>query len=87
MFDNRTKRTRGVETNNPQSIRGWKPTGILVAHFPEHGAKINKLCVAPDHSFFASCSDDGLVKIWDTGRLITNVTNRARLTYSAIGIF
>jgi phosphoinositide-3-kinase regulatory subunit 4 len=63
----------------------WSPKGIMVAQFPEHRGAVNAIELAPDHKFFASCADDGLVKIWDTDRLLTNVTNRARLTYSGHG--
>ena len=60
----------------------WTPKGVLVAHFPEHRGPVSDLQMAPDHMFFASSSDDGTVKIWDTARLYTNVVNRSRLTYS-----
>jgi phosphoinositide-3-kinase, regulatory subunit 4 len=68
-----------------QQGRDWSPKGTLVAQFPEHRGSINSIQLAPDHKFFASCSDDGTVKIWDTDRLLTNVTNRARLTYHGHG--
>eukprot|EP00842_Homolaphlyctis_polyrhiza_P006601 jgi/Hompol1/6942/HPOL_000974-RA len=84
FVDARLRRTQ-TSGSTPSELRGWKPKGILVAHFTEHVAQINKIAVAPDHSFFASCSDDGTVKIWDTNRLHTNVANRARLTYSGVG--
>ncbi|BFZ58932.1 Serine/threonine-protein kinase [Savitreella phatthalungensis] len=57
------------------------PQGTLVAHIHEHTAAINGLAVAPDHAFFVTCSDDGTVKVWDTGKLERNVANRARTTY------
>nr|KAJ3420459.1 Serine/threonine-protein kinase [Polyrhizophydium stewartii] len=82
--DARLRRTRtGIAAQS--ELKGWKPKGILVAHFPEHVSQINCIAVAPDHSFFATCSDDGTVKIWDTNRLHTNVANRARITYAGLG--
>jgi phosphoinositide-3-kinase regulatory subunit 4 len=63
----------------------WTPKGVLVAHFPEHKGPINDIKMAPDHMFFASSSDDGCVKIWDTFRLYTNAVNRSRITYSGHG--
>ncbi|KAL7746650.1 Serine/threonine-protein kinase [Sorochytrium milnesiophthora] len=63
----------------------WRPEGNLVAHLAEHKGAVNQICVSPDSTFFASCSDDGTVKIWDCQRLVKNVTNQARLTYSRQG--
>ncbi|KAJ5762556.1 uncharacterized protein N7511_005938 [Penicillium nucicola] len=59
----------------------WKPEGNLVATFGEHSAAINRVVVAPDHSFFATASDDSTVKIWDTTRLERNLTPRSRQTH------
>ncbi|CAL1546383.1 unnamed protein product [Lymnaea stagnalis] len=47
----------------------WKPKGILVAHLQEHRGAINRLSVSHDHKYFASCSNDGSVRIWDSGKL------------------
>lgn len=65
------------------STRG---VGTLVAHFTEHTAGINQLAISWDNLLFASCSDDGSVKIWDCFRLERNVTNRSRATYNQQGI-
>ncbi|KAI8827076.1 uncharacterized protein EV422DRAFT_549569 [Fimicolochytrium jonesii] len=62
-------------------LKAWRPAGILVAHLVEHTAPINCLKISADNVFFATCSDDRSVKIWDTQRLEKNVTNRSRLTY------
>ncbi|KAG0304462.1 Serine/threonine-protein kinase [Dissophora globulifera] len=79
-------RHRRMHRNNSQTVRSqWRPKGTLVAHLAEHKASVNQICVSPDHNFFASCSDDGSVKIWDTARLEKNVTNRARMSYNALG--
>lgn len=59
----------------------WKPESVLVAHIQEHTAAINRVLVSPDHVFFVTCSDDGTIKIWDSGKLERNVVNRARMTY------
>ncbi|KAL6072824.1 Serine/threonine-protein kinase, variant 2 [Balamuthia mandrillaris] len=65
--------------------KDWRPRGVLVAHLHEHQGAVNQLRVSRDNLFFASCSDDGTVKIWDSQRLEKNVTIRSRLTYSAQG--
>eukprot|EP01102_Stenamoeba_stenopodia_P013571 TRINITY_DN4425_c0_g1_i2.p1 TRINITY_DN4425_c0_g1~~TRINITY_DN4425_c0_g1_i2.p1 ORF type:complete len:680 (+),score=156.94 TRINITY_DN4425_c0_g1_i2:145-2040(+) len=64
---------------------GWRPKGLLVANLHEHAAAVNKIQVSGDNQFFATCSDDGSVKIWDCQRLEKNVTNRSRLTYATQG--
>jgi phosphoinositide-3-kinase regulatory subunit 4 len=74
-----------IANSYSQQQEQWSPKGVLVAQFPEHRGCVNAIEMAPDHKFFASCSDDGTVKIWDTDRLLTNVTNRARLTYNGHG--
>ncbi|KAI9279542.1 hypothetical protein BY458DRAFT_584681 [Sporodiniella umbellata] len=71
--------------SNFRSIHNWKPEGILVAHFTEHTASINQIAISWDCLLFASCSDDGSVKIWDCSRLERNVTNRSRVTYNKQG--
>ena len=77
-----------VDTRQPirsatdqESNKIWKPEGNLVATFGEHSAPINRVVVAPDHSFFATASDDSTVKIWDTTRLERNLTPRSRQTH------
>ncbi|SAM00828.1 hypothetical protein [Absidia glauca] len=72
-------------TTSFRTISNWKPEGTLVAHFTEHTAGINQLAVSWDNLLFASCSDDGTVKIWDCSRLERNVTNRSRATYNQQG--
>ncbi|KAH9515561.1 phosphoinositide-3-kinase, regulatory subunit 4 [Bulinus truncatus] len=47
----------------------WKPKGVLVAHLQEHRGAINRLSVSHDHKYFASCSNDGTVRIWESGKL------------------
>ncbi|KAG4305361.1 hypothetical protein PORY_001531 [Pneumocystis oryctolagi] len=59
----------------------WRPLGTLIARFFEHSKGINRVIVSPDNVFFATASDDGTVKIWDTSRLEKNVSNKSRLTY------
>ncbi|KAI8081764.1 uncharacterized protein BX664DRAFT_388695 [Halteromyces radiatus] len=72
-------------TSSLRTIGNWKPEGTLVAHFTEHTAGINQLAISWDNLLFASCSDDGTVKIWDCSRLERNVTNRSRTTYNKQG--
>lgn len=59
----------------------WRPSGLLLAQLIEHTAAINRVVVAPDHSFFVTASDDGTCKIWDTSRLEKNVSARSRYTH------
>ncbi|KAI9705497.1 MAG: Serine/threonine-protein kinase [Candelina mexicana] len=63
------------------SEQPWRPEAVLVAMFGEHIGPINRVVVAPDHSFFITASDDGTVKIWDTARLERNVAHRSRQTH------
>lgn len=63
------------------SSKIWKPEGNLVAIFGEHSGPVNRVVVAPDHSFFVTASDDSTVKIWDTTRLERNLTPRSRQTH------
>ncbi|OBZ87474.1 putative serine/threonine-protein kinase VPS15 [Choanephora cucurbitarum] len=81
------KRIRKLANNLPGSnaLYNWKPESNLVAHFTEHTGSINQLAISFDHLLFASCSDDGSVKIWDCSRLERNVTNRSRATYNQQG--
>lgn len=61
----------------------WKPRGILVAHLHEHRLAVNRLQVIPDSTLFATCSNDGSVKIWDCGRMDgRSIANRSRQTYN-----
>ncbi|ORX62898.1 ARM repeat-containing protein [Hesseltinella vesiculosa] len=68
-----------------RTINSWKPEGILVAHYKEHTAAVNQLDISWDNLLFASCSDDGSVKVWDCSRLERNVTNRSRVSYNKQG--
>ncbi|KAI8594057.1 hypothetical protein BDZ88DRAFT_402446 [Geranomyces variabilis] len=78
----RQKRSRSAAVTPGTDLKTWRPEGILAAHLVEHSAAVNCIKIAADNLFFATCSDDKTVKIWDTMRLERNVTNRARLTYS-----
>lgn len=61
----------------------WRPRGTLVAHMHEHRGAIHRLQVIPNTSLFATCSADGLVKIWDWGRMEKKtIANRSRQTYA-----
>ncbi|KAF8579068.1 ARM repeat-containing protein [Ramaria rubella] len=54
----------------------------LIANLASHAGPVNGIVVAPDHTFFVTCSDDKTVKVWDTARLERNVTSKPRQTYS-----
>jgi phosphoinositide-3-kinase regulatory subunit 4 len=63
-------------------IENWKPKGLCIFSLSEHTKCVNQVLVSMDSLFFASCSDDGTVKIWDCNRLEKNVANRSRSTYA-----
>ncbi|XP_069762900.1 phosphoinositide 3-kinase regulatory subunit 4 isoform X3 [Narcine bancroftii] len=65
---------------------GWHPKGLLVAHIHEHKSAVNRIRVSDEHSIFATCSNDGTVKIWDSQKMEgKTTTTRSILTYSRIG--
>lgn len=64
-----------------ETTKVWKPEGTLVTTFGEHTGSVNRVVVAPDHAFFATGSDDGTVKVWDTTRLEKNLMPRSRQTH------
>lgn len=78
-------RRRGHANFPPRERDPDRPEGVLIAHLAEHSGAINGFAVSPDHLFFASGSDDGTVRIWDTTRLEKNVTSRSRHTYKQGG--
>ncbi|XP_056142008.1 phosphoinositide 3-kinase regulatory subunit 4 isoform X2 [Lampris incognitus] len=65
---------------------GWHPKGLLVAHLHEHKAAVNRVRVSDEHSIFATASNDGTVKVWDSQKMEgKTTTTRSVLTYSRIG--
>uniref|UniRef100_A0A8C9TUR3 non-specific serine/threonine protein kinase n=1 Tax=Scleropages formosus TaxID=113540 RepID=A0A8C9TUR3_SCLFO len=65
---------------------GWHPKGLLVAHLHEHKSAVNRIRVSEEHSIFATCSNDGTIKIWDCQKMEgKTTTTRSVLTYSRIG--
>ncbi|XP_054707486.1 phosphoinositide 3-kinase regulatory subunit 4-like [Uloborus diversus] len=61
------------------------PSGYLIAHLHEHRKAVNKLQIIPNTPLFASCSNDGTVKIWDCEKMEgKNVANRSKLTYNRL---
>uniref|UniRef100_A0A8C5TJ35 Phosphoinositide 3-kinase regulatory subunit 4 n=1 Tax=Malurus cyaneus samueli TaxID=2593467 RepID=A0A8C5TJ35_9PASS len=65
---------------------GWRPKGLLVAHLHEHKAAVNRIRVSDEHSIFATCSNDGTVKVWNSQKMEgKTTTTRSILTYSRIG--
>lgn len=65
---------------------GWHPKGLLVAHLHEHKAAVNRIRVSDEHNIFATASNDGSVKIWDSQKMEgKTTTTRSVLTYSRLG--
>ena len=48
---------------------GDRPRGLLVTTLRDHTACVNAIVVAQDHSFFASASDDGTLRLWPSSCL------------------
>ncbi|RDL39940.1 uncharacterized protein BP5553_04280 [Venustampulla echinocandica] len=77
-----SSRRKAINKSSSQATdQPWKPEGVLVATFSEHTGPIHHITVAPDHVFFLTGSDDGCVKVWDTGRLERNIAHRSRQTH------
>ncbi|KAM6967962.1 phosphoinositide 3-kinase regulatory subunit 4 [Aplochiton taeniatus] len=65
---------------------GWHPKGLLVAHLHEHKSAVNRIRVSDEHSIFATASNDGTVKVWDSQKMEgKTTTTRSVLTYSRLG--
>ncbi|GFT53351.1 phosphoinositide 3-kinase regulatory subunit 4 [Nephila pilipes] len=61
------------------------PSGHLIAHLHEHKGSVNRIQVIPSTALFATCSNDGTVKIWDCEKMEgKNVANRSRLSYNRL---
>lgn len=61
----------------------WKPSGRLIAHLHEHRAAVNRLSLHPNGYVFASCCNDGTVKLWDCQRMESkSMVNRSRVTFT-----
>ncbi|XP_035452016.2 phosphoinositide 3-kinase regulatory subunit 4 isoform X1 [Spodoptera frugiperda] len=63
---------------------GWRPGNQLLAYLHEHKARVNQLvCLPASRAVFASCSDDGTVRLWDAARLHTHAhINRSKSMYN-----
>ncbi|XP_074939473.1 phosphoinositide 3-kinase regulatory subunit 4 isoform X2 [Phalacrocorax aristotelis] len=58
---------------------GWRPKGLLVAHLHEHRSAVNRIRVSDEHSIFATCSNDGTVKIWNSQKMEGKTTTTRSL--------
>lgn len=63
----------------------WRPKGVLVATLAEHKAAVNALAVSRDNLFLVSGGEEGIVKIWDSGRLKLTAHARSQLSYQQQG--
>ncbi|KAK6633048.1 hypothetical protein RUM43_012791 [Polyplax serrata] len=62
---------------------GWRLKGTLVAHLHEHRSSVNKLVPLPGKGKFASCSNDGCIRLWDCVKMEgKNIANRSKLLYN-----
>lgn len=50
-------------------LSNWRPKGLLIAHLHEHRGSINRIQVSCDHSYFATASNDGTIKLWECDKL------------------
>ena len=50
-------------TEERPTLNDWRPYGVMAAHLHEHRGAINRLRVSKNNRFFASCSNDGSVKV------------------------
>ncbi|XP_032813676.2 phosphoinositide 3-kinase regulatory subunit 4 [Petromyzon marinus] len=75
-----------VEWESRPPPPGWRPKGLLVAHLHEHRGAVNRIGVAHDHAYFATCSNDGTVKVWDSQKMEgKSSTTRSKFTYARQG--
>uniref|UniRef100_A0AAZ3RBB5 non-specific serine/threonine protein kinase n=1 Tax=Oncorhynchus tshawytscha TaxID=74940 RepID=A0AAZ3RBB5_ONCTS len=60
----------------------WPPKGLLVAHLHEHKSAVNRIRVSDEHSIFATASNDGTVKVWDSQKMEgkTTTTSGSRVS-------
>lgn len=80
------KKTHYVPPLNIKVIQSspFRPKGVLIAHLQEHDSAVNRVIHLEDTSFFATCSSDGTVKIWDSSKMEGKSTaNRSKQTYVA----
>ena len=66
------------ENFNPNNFSSQHVTTLY-----EHKDSVNQICVSDDCQFFASASNDGTVKIWDSNRFKNKVTHKSRATFKA----
>ena len=56
-----------------------------MAHLLEHRGTVTSIAVDKDEVFFATGSEDGSCKIWDSRRIEKDVSFQSRLTYASQG--
>ncbi|KAI5606557.1 phosphoinositide 3-kinase regulatory subunit 4 isoform X1, partial [Silurus asotus] len=67
-----------AEWESRPPLPGWHPKGLLVAHLHEHKSAVNRIRVSDEHSIFATCSNDGTVKIWDSQKMEGKTTTTSK---------
>ncbi|XP_041377701.1 phosphoinositide 3-kinase regulatory subunit 4-like [Gigantopelta aegis] len=76
----------GIAWDSRPPPDNWKPRGLLVAHLQEHRSAVNRIQVCDDHRYFATCSNDGTVKLWECSKLEgKSVANRSKHTLNKQG--
>eukprot|EP00736_Rhodelphis_marinus_P006848 Rmarinus@m.22575 len=78
------RRRAGVVTSQllGGSFSEWKPVGHLLANLHEHKSAVNRISVSHDHTYFATASNDGTVKLWDGQMIESDALLTSRLTYT-----
>lgn len=50
------------------TVKYWQPSMNNIKNIQAHAEPVRNICFSPEDGKFASCSDDGHIKIWDFGR-------------------
>jgi phosphoinositide-3-kinase regulatory subunit 4 len=54
----------------------------MIAHLTHHTGEVTGIVTSPDQTFFATCSEDSQLLIWDSAKLERSVSAKPRLVYT-----